>query len=117
MIACITEFSLTEAGLELNVKLGLNTAEMAYKLLGLDANSCQTIPASQYESSWFSWNQVLPDSFNSVDDINRILNRRKIFLKNNTFRDFFRLEYCHISIDDLHFDYSLDGLSGEWVKS
>ena len=69
MIACITEFSLTDAGLELNAKLGLSTAEMAYKLLGLEADSCQTIPDYQEESSRFSWNQVLPDSFNSVDDI------------------------------------------------
>ena len=117
MITCITEFSLTDAGLELNAKLGLNTAEMAYKLLGLEARSCQTIPASQYESSRFSWNQLLPDSFNSVEDINRILNIRKTFLNDKTFRSCFRLEYCHISIGPLHFDYSLDQFSGEWVKS
>lgn len=117
MIESITEFSVTEKGLELNAKLKLNTAEMAYKLLGLEANSCQTIPAHQYESSWFSWRQTFTDSLNTVDDINAILNRGKALLKHNNFRDCFCLEYCHISIGDLHFDYSLDPFSGEWIRS
>ena len=117
MITCITEFSLTDAGLELNAKLSLSTTGIAYRLLGLEANSCQAIPEYHHESGRFSWTQVLPDSFNSVDDINRILNTRKTFLNGKTFRNCFRLEYCHISIGPLHFDYSLDQFSGEWVKS
>lgn len=117
MISSTTEFSLTDAGLELNAKLGLNTAEMAYKLLGLEADSCQTIPAHKEKSNRFGWSQVLPDSFNSANDINGILNGGKALLKKSNFRDCFCLEYCHISIGPLHLDYSLDTFSGEWIKS
>ena len=117
MIESTTEFSLTDKGLELSAKLGLNTADIASKILGLDWDSCRTIPVHQEKSNRFSWNQTLADSFNSVDDINKILNERKALLKNNTFRDCFCLEYCHISIDEMHFDYSLDSFSGEWIRS
>ena len=117
MIESTTEFSVTDKGLELSAKSGLNTAEMAYRFLGLEANSCQTIPTHQYNSSRFSWSQTIADSLNSVDDINHILNGGKALLRNNTFADLFCLEYCHISIDDLHFDYSLDSFSGEWIRS
>ena len=117
MIESTTEFSVTDKGLELSAKLGLDTAEMASKLLGLDVDSCLTIPVHQDKSDRFSWTHAIADSFNSVDDINKILNGSKELLRNKTFADCFRLEYCHISIDDLHFDYSLDPFSGEWIRS
>ena len=117
MIKSVTEFSLTDKGLELSAKLCLNTDEMASKILGLDWGTCQTIPVHQKKSNRFSWSQILADSFNSVDDINKILNKSKALIGGKTFGDCFCLEYCHISIGPLHFDYSLDALSGEWIRS